>query len=174
MLESHLLIGEVLKPQGVRGEIKVKPVTFDISRFEGLESVFLKDGDAYREVGCRVSRIDSDAVYLTLDGVRDRDQAEKLRGAGLYVDRAHAVSLPEDTEFIVDLIGCVAADDEGRTVGTLTEVLQSGAADVYVFRGPEGQVLAPALKSLVLQVDTEKKTMLLSAARLKEVAVFEE
>ena len=112
-------------------------------------------------------RIDPDAVYLTVEGIRDREQAEKLRGQLLYVDRAHAVKLPEDTEFICDLVSCRAADDEGNDLGVLTEVLQPGAGDVYVFRGPRGEVLVPALKRAVLQVETA--TPALEASRVRTV-----
>jgi len=153
----------------------VRPITSDPSRFDGLTRVFLKrDSGGYEPVRVRVSRVDPDAAYLTVRGVADRAAAEKLRGQLLYVDRASAAKLPEDAEFICDLIGCAATDDSGRLIGTLTDVLQPGAGDVYVFRGPLGEVLVPALKSVFLVVDVREKKMLLSAARLAEVAVFEE
>ena len=173
-MDHHLVIGEVLKPQGVKGELKIRPITCDPMRFDGLNVIYWSIEDAFVPTRVRVTRIDRDAVYLMAEGVRDRDAADALRGRLLYVDRANAVSLPEDTEFIVDLIGCEATDDGGRTIGKLVEVLQPGATDVYVFRGPLGQVLVPALKSVVLHVDVTQKTMELSAARLAEVAVFEE
>ncbi len=175
MLDTHLVIGQVLRPQGIRGEVKVKPITADITRFRELEeALFQKDG-AF--VGRKVEkcRIDKDAVYLKFQGIEDRNQAETLRDELLYVDRAHAISLPEGYEFICDLIGCEGVDDEGACWGRIEEVLQPGGNDVYVFRGgPKGEVLVPALKSVVLQVDVEQKKMTLSAARLREVAVFED
>ncbi len=174
MLSEHLAIGEVLKPQGVKGEIKVRPITCDMMRFEALSRIFwLLDG-AFTPARVKVTRIDMDAVYMMVEGVRDRNQAEALRGRLLYVDRENAVKLNEDTEFIVDLIGCEAQDDQGGKVGTLVDVLQPGASDVYVFKGARGEVLVPALKSVVLAVDVHQKKMTLSAARLAEVAVYEE
>jgi len=174
MLDSYLLIGEILKPQGIKGEVKVKPVTYDVGRFEGLRQVYVRHGEDYAPLPLRVNRIDGGVVYLTVEGVNDRDGADRLRGTLLYVRRADAVELPEDTEFICDLIGVVATDNEGREIGELTEVLQPGAGDVYVFNGPLGEVLVPALKSVVLSVDVSKKIMLLDAKRLNEVAVFED
>lgn len=175
MLDEYLVVGEILKPQGVKGEVKVRPITCDPSRFSGLAQVLFKDAaGAYTPVAINVGRVDPDAVYLTVRGYADRTGAEALRGRLLYVDRASAAKLPEDAEFICDLIGCVAHDDTGRLIGTLKDVLQPGAADVYVFRGPLGEVLVPALKRVFLEVDVREKTMLLSAARLCEVAVFEE
>jgi len=174
MLDSYLMIGEVLKPQGISGELKVRPITYDVARFEGLAKAYIKRGNEYAPVALRVNRINRNAIYLTIEGVNDRDGAERLRGAPIYVGREDSVKLPEDAEFICDLIGVVAADDEGRLIGEMVDVMQPGAGDVYVFRGPLGEVLVPALKSVVLAVDVVKKTMLLSAKRMNEVAVFED
>ena len=175
MLDEYLIIGEILKPQGVKGEVKVRPITCDPSRFEGLNRVFFKDdAGVFAPEKIKVIRVDPDAVYLTVKGYADRTEAEKLRGKLLYVDRASAARLPEGAEFICDLIGCVATDDSGRLIGTLSDVMQPGAGDVYVFQGPMGEVLVPALKSVFLEVDVKNKRMLLSTARLSEVAVFDE
>ncbi|MBR0463380.1 MAG: 16S rRNA processing protein RimM [Clostridia bacterium] len=174
MLSTHLLIGEILKPQGIRGEVKVRPITNDPMRFDGLEFVYFKAGEDYQKRGVRVTRIDGDAVYMLVDGVGDRDAAEKLRGLGIYVDRAHSVPLDEDTNFICDLIGCRGVDDRGTELGVMTDVLQPGANDVYVFRGERGECLVPALKSVVVSVDVENRLIVFDAQRLSEVAVFDE
>ena len=174
MLSTHLVIGEILKPQGVKGEVKVRPITSDPERFFDLETVYFEEKGAYRPVKVHVNRMDDAAAYLTIEGVDDRNAAEALRGKLIYIDRAHAVQLPEDTEFICDLIGCHGRDDSGRDLGELTEVLQPGGNDVYVFRGPLGEVLVPALKSVVTKVDVANKEMLFDAKRLSEVAVFED
>lgn len=175
MLETHLIIGEVLKPQGVKGELKVKPITADPMRFEGLRQVYLKGADgAFTTIAVRVTRIELDAVYLLFEGVKDRSDAEKMRGQLLYVDRAHAIKLPKDAAFICDLIGCRGVDDHGAEVGVLTDVMQPGACDVYVFKGEKGEVLVPALKRAVIAVDVEAKQITLSRQALQEVAVFED
>lgn len=174
MLSTHLMIGEVTKPQGIRGEVKVRPATCDPDRFYDLDHVFLKRGEEYIERKIHVSRVEADAVYLTFDGVADRNDAEKLRGEFLYIDRAHSVQLPENANFICDLVGCEGSDTNGRQLGRLTEVLQPGGNDVYVFNGPLGEVLVPALKSVVREVCVEEKRILFDAVRLNEVAVFDE
>ena len=174
MHRSHLVIGEITKPQGVRGELKLRPITCDPERFRGLTEAFFKRGEAYEPVKLKVNRLAEDAVFLNIEGVTDRNQAERLRGELLYIDRAHAVELDADTEFICDLIGLTGVDDSGRNLGTLKDVMQPGGNDVYVFQGPLGEVLVPALKSVVLGVDHEKEIMTLSRARLDEVAVFDE
>lgn len=174
MLDTHLIIGQVLKPQGVRGEVKVRPITCDFERFEGLDRLYLKKEQGFEAHTVRVTRVEPDAVYMFFEGVTDRDAAERLRDQLLYIDREHAVALPEDANFICDLIGCEGVDDRGQSLGTLCDVMQPGGNDVYVFRGPRGEVLVPALKSVVLSADVAQKRMLLSAERLAEVAVFEE
>lgn len=174
MLSTHLMIGEVSKPQGIRGEVKVRPVTCDPNRFFDLDYVFLKRGETYEKHTVRVSRVEDEAVYMTFEGISDRDAAEKLRGELLYIDREHSVELPEDMNFICDLIGCEGVDTNGRSLGKMTDVMQPGGNDVYVFNGPLGEVLVPALKIVVLEVNVEEKRILLDADRLNEVAVFDE
>ncbi len=173
-MDQYLIIGEITKPQGVRGELKLRPITADPQRFEGLTRAYLKRGEAYEPLRLTVNRIAPEAVFLSVEGVSDRDQAEKLRGELVYIDRAHALKLDEDTNFLCDLIGLRGVDDAGRELGRLADVLQPGGNDVYVFQGALGEVLVPALKSVVLAVDLEKGEMLLCAKRLSEVAVFNE
>ena len=174
MLSQYLMIGEITKPQGVRGEVKVRPCTCDPDRFDGLTTVYVKKGETYAPVKVTVNRLAPDAVYMNVEGVADRDQAEKLRGTLLYIDRAHAVQLDEDTTFLCDLYGLRGQVNDGRDLGALTDVMQPGGNDVYVFKGPLGEVLVPALKSVVLSVDLEAGVMLLDGVRLNEVAVLEE
>ena len=174
MLSEYLMIGEIVKPQGVRGEVKARPCTCDVARFEGLETVYVERGGGYAPMQIRVNRLGDDAVYMNVEGVSDRDAAEALRGTKLYIDRAHAVALDEDSNFLTDLYGLRGAVDDGRDLGKLTDVMQPGGNDVYVFRGPLGEVLVPALKSVVLAVDLEAGEMRLSGKRLDEVAVFDE
>ena len=173
MPDPYLAIGEILRPRGVAGEMKVKPLTDDPNRFLNVKNVYLSpDGSLPARVA--FARVDPDSVAVRLEGVTDRDQAEKLRGTFLYIDRAHAVELDGDSNFLADLYGLRGAVNDGRDLGKLVDVMQPGGNDVYVFKGPLGEVLVPALKSVVLAVDLEKGEMLLDGKRLDEVAVFDE
>ena len=175
-MKPYLAVGEVLKPQGIRGEIKLRPLTNDPMRFEDADTLFLEDKGVYTPAKARFVRFDGSAVYLKLEGVDDRDAAEALRGRLLYVDRAHAVPLDEGEYFIVDLIGLTGYSSDGRCLGTLTEVMQPGGNDVYVFldKARRVETLVPALNSVVLETDLEGGRMLLDAKRLSEVAVENE
>ncbi len=173
-MQDYLLIGEITKPQGVQGELKLRPITCDPSRFEGMTCAYVKDGDTYRRVEIQVRRAGADAVFLRMEGVHTRNDAEAMRGTMLYVDRAHAVELDDDSSFICDLIGLKGVLTGGGEIGELVDVMQPGGNDVYVFQGSKGEVLVPALKSVVVKVDLEAGTMLLDSARMAEVAVYDE
>ena len=121
MKAAYIMIGEIVKPQGVRGEVKLRPITSDVSRFEGLENAFFKRGESYVPVKFTVNRISPEGVFLTVEGVNDRNAAEKLRGKFLYVDRAHSLELTEDETLICDLVGLKGVDDEGAEVGLYIE-----------------------------------------------------
>ncbi len=171
MLSEYLLIGQVLRPQGIRGQVKVRPDTDDPGRFEDLETVYLRKGEAYEAVTVDEVSVREDGVYLRLANARSRDEAEKQRNWMLYVDRAHAVKLNEDETFICDLIGCKAVDTQGNELGKVTDVLQPGGNDVYVIKTPKGEMLLPALKFVIPAVDVKKGEITVDEARLPEVAV---
>jgi len=170
-MNDYLLIGTVVKPQGLKGEVKLRHETGDVSRFLSLKTAWMKRGEGYAEIRVLSARVSGADVYLTLEGVSDRDAAEKLRGTQLYVDRAHARRLSDGEVFIADLIGLPAFDTRGNEIGKLTDVLQPGGTDVLVFQTPEGPLMAPHLKKLVKEVTRER--IVLDEAVLPEVGVYE-
>jgi 16S rRNA processing protein RimM len=173
MLTPYLLLGTVARPQGLSGEVKLRHETDDPARFAELTTVYLRRGEAYEPIAVTGARVSGGAAYLTLTGVADRDAAEALRGAELYVDRAHARRLAENEVFVADLPGVRAEDADGVYVGTLTDVLQNGGADVLVFATPHGPMMAPFLKRLVTALDVNAGRMVLDRRTLTEVAYYE-
>ncbi len=173
MKQEHLLIGEITKPQGIKGEVKVRHYTDDPDRFYDLETVLIQEGDRFRELTVTHARINGDDVFLTIDGINDRDQAEKLRGLKLWVDRAHARELPEDEVFIADILGLPAFDTKGNPIGTLTEVLTPGGVDVFVFKTPKGTLMTPGLKDVLAEVNVEEGRIVLNEERLAEVGLYQ-
>jgi len=170
-MKDHLLLGTIVKPQGLGGEVKLRHETGDATRFFELENALLKRTGALTPVRVLSARLSGGDVFLTLEGVEDRDAAEKLRGAELYVDRENARPLRAGEVFIADLIGLAAVDTQGNAIGTLTDVLQPGGTDVLVFSTPEGPMMAPHLKKLVK--DITKDRIVLDEAVLPEVCVYE-
>jgi len=175
-VNKYLAVGEVLKPQGVRGEIKVRPITNDPTRFEDMEEGFWEINGAYVPMKTEFVRFDGSAVYLRIEGVNDRDAAEALRGRLMYVDRAHAVQLEEGQYFIVDLIGLKASDTNGNELGVITEVMQPGGNDVYVITDKKRrkETLIPVIEGVVTNTDLEGGTITFDAKRLGEVAVVDD
>ena len=160
----------------VRGEnLTLRAMTEDMSRYARLESVFLKKTGQMEEKKVLKGRSYDGFAFLQLEGVNDRDAAEALRGAEVYVDRRHAIKLGADENFVCELIGLRAVDETGETIGTLRDVLKPNAVcDVYVFNTPRGELMIPALKRVVKTVDVDAGVMTLDSAALAEVAVWED
>ena len=171
MLSEYLMIGQVLRPQGIKGLVKVRPETDDPDRFFDLEFVYIKTKDGYQQTPVNEISVRDDGVYLRLNGAQSRNDAEKQRDLLLYVDRAHAIELNENETFICDLIGCRVLDSKGTELGKVTDVLQPGGNDVYVIKTPKGEMLLPALKHVIPSVDVENGIVTVNEDRLPEVAV---
>ena len=174
MKQEYLLLGEIVRPQGIRGEVKVKHYTDDPERFYDLENVFLKRGDSYEPAVVTKARVQGDDVYLAIEGVEDRNEAEKLRGVQLWVDRENAVELGEDEVFIADILGAKAYDTKGNEIGVLKDVLTPGGVDVFVFKTKKGTLMMPALKTVILEMDADEGKIILDENRLEEVALYED
>ena len=175
MQTEYLQIGEIVRPQGIRGEVKLRAMTSDPGRYARLETVYLLENGSYRAVRVLSGRAQQGFAYLKLDGVNDRNQAEAMRGRGVFVDRAHAIELGEDENFVCDLIGLQAVDTKGAPLGTLRDVLTPNAVcDVYVFDTPRGELMIPALRRVVREVDLDAGRIVLDEAVLPEVAVWED
>ncbi len=170
-MNDYLMIATVLKPQGIRGECKIRSYAADIDLFHKWSTLYRNTDTGFVPVSVRIARIRDGFVYAFLDGSDTADSAEKFRGIELYVDRAHAAPVGDDSVLIADLIGCEARDESNEPVGTLTDVLQYGTVDTWVFRTSGGTLMAPALKSVFPEVDPENKTILVIRDRLEEVAV---
>ena len=175
MQSEYLQIGEIVKPQGIRGEVKLRAMTSDMDRYARLETVYLKQGKDYVPRRVLKGRSYDGFAFLVLEGVNDRNQAELLRGTEVYVDREHAVELEEDENFICDLEGLEAFDTQGNPIGTLREVLTPNQiCDVYVFDTPRGEMMIPALRRVVREVDLDAEKIILDENVLPEVAVWED
>lgn len=170
MKSNYLRVGQIARPHGVRGDVRVNALTDDAARFRVLKDAFLEQGGTYASITVSNVRLLPDAVILHLSGTDTPEQAERLRNAFLCVDRAHAVSLPEGAYFVADLIGCQTFDTNGVSYGKLTDVLETGANDVYEIAN--GKLLVPALKRVLSSVDTENGRIVFDAETLAEVGCF--
>ncbi|MHB1454905.1 MAG: ribosome maturation factor RimM [Saccharofermentanales bacterium] len=163
MLQDRLRIGQITGTHGVRGEMNVLPLTDDARRFSKLKDVYIVDDSGKEILHPRIESVKyaANKVILKLEGLSDMDSALRLKSRFLAVDRADAVRLPKNSYFICDLIGCVVIDAEGLTLGSVTDVLQTGANDVYVVRR-DGlkDLLIPAIKAVVREVDLDARRII--------------
>ncbi|MBQ3847322.1 MAG: 16S rRNA processing protein RimM [Clostridia bacterium] len=168
---DYLTIGEIVNVHGVRGEVKVLPSTDDPGRFKLLKQVrIVRDGSVCvkKVTGAKVS---SGMAILALEGVTTRDDAEKLRGSFLEVERKDALKLPEDRWYIGDIVGCSVYEEDGTCLGKVTDVGETGSNDYYVVRDEKNREMCiPALKEVLLDVDVvEQKITVRLLPGLKEV-----
>ena len=160
-MEKYLRVGVITSPHGVRGEVKVYPTTDDAMRFKKLDHVILDLGRGEsRELKIRQVKFFKNMVILKFDGVDTMNEVEGWRQKDLLITRDQAVPLQEDEFFITDLIGLTVVTDEGDTLGTLTDVMETGANDVYqVVTEEEKEILIPAIRQCILEVDVEEGRM---------------
>lgn len=171
-MKNYLLMGRIIKPQGVKGEVKVLPITDDPDQFLDLACVYLSE-DGGTCIGIESARTREGFAYLMLQGVTDRDQAQLLRETDLYIDRLSAQPLPEGRYYIADLLGMQVQDEAGNELGKLTDIAQAGGNDVYEVTGPR-TLRFPALKSVLSKVDVEASVMVLDSQILAQIAVYDD
>jgi 16S rRNA processing protein RimM len=154
---THLVIGQVVGPRGLRGELKVRIESEDPERFCELERVYL--GDEQREFTVRRARLFKEQALLQLVGIEDRDAAAHWQWAWVYVHLDDALPLAEGQFYLHQLLGLAVRTEEGEELGTLEDILETGANDVYVVRGQGDELLLPAIPQVVRQVDMDARTI---------------
>lgn len=158
--DDLLQVGAITSCHGVRGEVKVFPTTDDAARFKKLKKVWMDDNKQLREMEIESVKFFKNMVILKFKGLDNRNDVEILRNAKLLVTRDQAVKLKKDEYFIADLIGLTVVTEEGEELGALTDVLQTGANDVYVVElSNKKELLIPAIKDCIKLVDIEQKVM---------------
>lgn len=159
-MEEILQVGVVTTTHGVRGEVKVYPTTDDAKRFKKLKKILLDTGKQKVWLEIEEVKFFKQMVILKFIGIDTLEEAAKYRQAGLYVSREDAVKLGRDEYFIADLIGVKVYDEDDELIGSLEDVLTTGANDVYVIRMTDGrELLLPAIRQCVLDVDVEQGRM---------------
>jgi 16S rRNA processing protein RimM len=157
-----LVIGRVVRPHGIKGEVRVASYTSIPERFSWLERVYLsRDTEDVAPAAAPVVRVrfHKGQVLLMLGGYQDRGAAEALRGMWLLVPEAEGIPLEEDEAFYYQLEGLQVFSDEGVELGELVEVLETEANEVFVIHGAVGELLLPNIEDVVLDVDLDAGQM---------------
>jgi 16S rRNA processing protein RimM len=155
-----ITIGKVLKPWGVKGEIKVQPLTDFPDRFLSLRRVYLVSPGG-KEFACAVRSVRSHGgtPILLLEGYDTPEKSRAINNYLLKVPREEAVPLPEGQYYWFELIGMTVLSEEGERLGEITDVFATGSNDVYVMKRGSKEVYIPATKEIVKQIDRKARTM---------------
>ena len=163
-----ILIGEVLKPQGIKGELKISNLTDGIQAVENVKTVFIDD-ESFKVL--KISQRDN-CLYLCLRGIFDRDTAETYRGKQVFCMKSE-IEKDEDSFFIEDVIGCEVRLSTGKVIGKVVNVVSSNV-DIFELTTPEGGAAFPFLKKLEPVVDVENKVITVDAKTFTEVVLYKD
>ena len=158
----YLLVGRVLRPHGVRGELRVEIITNYPERLAQHACFYLAQPDSpdvARRCPVEGMRLHRKVLLLKFKGCDDRNAADELRGMLVQIPIEEAVPLEEGEYYLFQLIGVRAETEDGEWLGQIVDVIETGANDVYVVRGPRGEVLLPAIDDVILDLDLESKQM---------------
>ena len=160
LMEDFLRVGVISSTHGVRGEVKVFPTTDDPTRFKKLKEVILDTGREKKPLEIEQVKFFKNQVILKFKGFNNIDEIMPYKGKDLLIPREEAVPLGENENFIADLIDMEVVTDEGEILGTLIDVMETGANDVYVVETSDGEeILLPAIRDCILDVNVEEKRM---------------
>ena len=170
-MDNIITIGKITKAQGIKGEVKIALMTDEKDLYQNLTTVKL--GDVSYEVES-VKNL-TNGVFFKLKGVDDRNSADLLRGIVVTCERLVMPTLPKGRHLIVDLIGCTVSIN-GKVFGVLEEIFQNGSADVYSVKGSgdHSSFMFPALKTVLLNIDTDNKIIELNQEVLEQIVVYED
>lgn len=166
MSNEKITVATVLKPQGIRGEIKVKVLCDDAEVLKSFKSVLI-DGE---EIPVLAVRAQGDTAYIMLKGVADRNAAELLRGKNLLVARENMPKLPEGRYYIADLTGCRVVTSAGEVLGEVTDVTPA-RTDIYTIKTASGETSFAAAEGVIEEVDVPARIITVNKKRFKEVSV---
>ncbi len=164
------LIGTIVKPQGIRGEVKVRCETAELADVLDAAEFYIDGGAPVKSVSAAVR---GGFAFIKLSGVNTRNDAEALRGKQLFAEE-RLVKLKKGEYFVKDIIGCRLVDTGGTLLGVITAIDNFGAADVYTAETADGRVFRfPFIKALKAKVDTVNQTMAVDPQVFSEVSIFE-
>ncbi|MGV8906256.1 MAG: ribosome maturation factor RimM [Acetobacterium sp.] len=154
--DSMMIIGRILGVHGIKGEIKVLPLTDDPERFFDLETIQISKDKNWVKYSITGQRIHKNNIIIFLEGIKTRNDAEALMGQLIAIDRELAVDLNEDEYFIEDLLG-FNVYNEDQLLGKLTDIMQTGGIDVYIITGGKKTYCVPARKIYFEDFNLEEK-----------------
>ena len=159
-MEKYFEIGQIVNTSGLKGVLKVKPFTDDITKFKNLKRIYIDIKSELKVFEIENVYFNKNMVFLKLKGIDTIEQAENYRNYYLKIERKNE-ELEKDSYYIVDIEGCTVYTDEQELLGKVVEVFSTKSNDVYVVNGNDGkQILLPAIKDVIKQVDIKNKKII--------------
>ncbi|SHE27555.1 ribosome maturation factor RimM [Alkalibacter saccharofermentans] len=159
--KDNLVIGKIVASHGIKGEVKVMPITDDMHRFDDLEEIIVNTDGVKKNLLITGIRYHKNMVLITFADIKDRNGADRLKDSLIEISREDAPPLPEGRYYIVDLVGIDVFEGDIK-LGVLKDVLQTGAADIYIIDTPTKQLMLPATEENILDIDIEEGKMKVS------------
>lgn len=158
---DYIKVGRIINTHGIRGELKIFPLTDDINRFDDLKIAYL--GNNKEKVEIEEVKYHKGLVIIKFKEFDNINQVLKYKDDFLFIDINDKVQLPENHYFIFDIVDCTVYDTKGQKIGIVTDVLQYSSNDVYVVRDHEKnkEYLIPAVKQFVVDIDVEHKKIVI-------------
>lgn len=156
-MQEFLEIGQIVNIFGIKGMVKIKPFTDDISRFDELKKVYVENNYTKKQYEIEEVKYHKDMVLIKFKGIDKVEEAELLRNSYLKVDRNDEPELDEGTYYIVDLIGLNVYSDEGNLIGKVEDIFNNGSCDIYVVKDELGkQLLLPAISDVIKEINLKE------------------
>lgn len=159
-MENYFVVGNIVNTQGIKGEVRLMPAVDDVERFKLLDRIFVDRKGSITEYEIENVRFHKQFVLLKLKGIDDMTSAEKLKGTVAKITEDMALPCEEGEYYIRDLYDMEVVTDEGEKLGIISDIIFTGANDVYAVKSDDGkEILIPAIKDCILNVDVENKIM---------------
>lgn len=160
-MERYLEIGQIVNTFGIKGQVKVNPFTEDIKKFDKLNEIYVEKKKELQLFQIENVNYNKHTVILKLKGIDTIEQAEEYRNCYIKIDREKEEKLPEGVYYIVDLLGLDVYTDEGKLLGKVDDIYNTGSNDIYVVKDELGkQILLPGIEEVLKQVDLENKKII--------------
>lgn len=157
-LNNYTVIGQIINTRGIKGELKVLPLTSRNERFNNLENVYIGDDLMHQKI--RKVQVTERFVYLFFDGLNNINDVEKFKTCYIYVSDEDKIELEEGEYFISDIIGCEVYKTDGQLVGEVVDLIENPANDVYVVKGDK-EYLIPQVSEFVKDIDVKSKKIII-------------
>ncbi len=160
--EKYLAIGKILKPWGIKGKVKIFSYAESPETFQGLSELYLQGTQGAVTLELETATAHKKGVLLKFKGRDSIKEAEELTGLTLYMDKKDLCPTEEGEYFWFQLIGMTVKTDEGKLLGTIKHIMNTGSNDVYVVQQGGRELLIPAIREVIQEVDVDQKTMIIS------------